>query len=88
MKNPLEKLGNLNQMRKQAQVMQKMLAEEEVTVEKNGVKVIMTGDQKIVSLKIDGESAPRVKKAIEKAIKESQKVAAKKMMGSGGLGNF
>lgn len=89
MRNPLSQLGDINKMRKQAQMMQRMLAEEEVVVEKNGVKVIMSGDQKIKSLTIDGESASRVKKAVEKAISESQKVAAKKLSGmSGGLGGM
>lgn len=83
--NPLKQLGDLNKMRKQANIIQKMLAEEEVVVEKNGVKVVMSGDQKIKSLTIDGEQAGRVKKAVEKAIEKSQKIAAGKLGSLSGM---
>lgn len=88
-KNPLKALGNLNQMRKQAQKMQEELAKETVEVEENGVSVVMSGDQKIKSLVIDGQPDERVKKVLKKAIEKSQRVAAGKLAGmSGGLGGM
>ena len=79
-------LKQLNQMRQQALKMQKLLAQEKVEVEENGIKIVMSGDQKVISLEIDGQEQPRLVKAINRAIKESQKKAAKKLTQmSGGL---
>lgn len=52
----------------------------------NGVRVVVTGDQKIKILEIDGMADNRVPEVINKAIKKSQQVAAKKLQEmSGGL---
>jgi len=84
--NPLKTLGDLKSMRDQAVQMQRALAAEQVVVEKNGVKVVMTGDQKIISLMVDGTEDYRIKEAIAEAIKKSQEIAAKKLTEiSGGL---
>ena len=84
--NPFKGLSDLKAMRDQAIKMQQALASEEVTVEKNGVKVVMSGDQKIKQLAIDGQDDWRVKEAIAEAIKKSQEIAAKKLTEiSGGL---
>lgn len=64
--------------------MQKALASEFVTVEKNGVKVVMSGDQKVQKVEIDGERNDNVAEAVNEAVKESQKVAAKKIQEMGG----
>ncbi len=77
--NPLKAVGDLKTMRDQAMKMQQMLAAEEVIVEKNGVKVVMTGDQKIKEILIDGQEDWRVKEALSEAIKKSQEIAAKKL---------
>jgi hypothetical protein len=84
--NPFKAVGDLKSMRDQAVTMQKALAAEEVTVERNGVKVVMSGDQKIKELIIDGQEDWRVKEAVAEAIKKSQEIAAKKLTEiSGGL---
>ncbi|MBI3379290.1 YbaB/EbfC family nucleoid-associated protein [Candidatus Gottesmanbacteria bacterium] len=84
--NPFKAVGDLKSMRDQAVKMQQMLAGEEVVVERNGVKVVMTGDQKIKSLVIDGQDDWKVKEALSEAIKKSQEIAAKKLTEmSGGL---
>lgn len=84
--NPFKAMGDLKSMRDQAMKMQAALSQEEVIVEKNGIKVVMTGDQKIKSLEIDGEEHWRAKEAIAEAIKKSQEIAAKKLTEiSGGL---
>ncbi|KKS47542.1 hypothetical protein A2968_00530 [Candidatus Gottesmanbacteria bacterium RIFCSPLOWO2_01_FULL_42_22] len=84
--NPFKAFGDLKSMREQAMKMQQALAQEEVVVEKNGVKVVMSGDQKIKSLEIDGQEHHRAKDAIAEAIKKSQEIAAKKLTEiSGGL---
>lgn len=87
--NPLKGLGDLKNMRDQAMKMQQMLAAEQVVVERNGVRVVMTGDQKIKEITIDGQEDWRIKEAISEAIKKSQEIAAKKLAEmSGGLGGL
>jgi len=87
--NPIQQLGDLKKMRDQAMEIQKELAQEEVTVEKNGVRIVMTGDQKIKEFFSNGKSDSEIKEAINEAIKKSQEVAARKLsqMG-GGLGGL
>lgn len=84
--NPFKTIGDLKSMRDQAVKMQQMLSAEEVVVERNGVKVVMTGDQKIKQLTIDGQEDWKIKEALSEAIKKSQEIAAKKLTEmSGGL---
>lgn len=84
--NPFKAVGDLKSMRDQAMKMQQVLSAEEVVVEKNGVKVVMSGDQKIKELLIDGQEDYRIKEAIAEAIKKSQEIAARKLTEmSGGL---
>ena len=85
--NPFKSIGDLNQMRKQAMEMQKVLAAERITLDKDGVHIMITGDQKILEFTIDGhEPEDRVKNALQEAIKKAQEVAAKKLTQiSGGL---
>ena len=80
----LQQLKKLKQLRDQAMQMQKMLKEERITIEERGVRVLMTGDQEIQELSIDGEDKKDAREVINKALKESQKVAAKKLQEMGG----
>lgn len=80
----LKQLNDLRKMRSQAQVLQKELEKVKETVEDGDIQVTVTGDQKIVSLKIDDEERKDLVDAINKAMKEVQKKAAKKMMEMGG----
>lgn len=84
--NPLGKLGDLRKLQKQASQMQKALAEEEIVVEQGDVRVVITGDQQIKEFSVAGVSSPQAIETLNKAIKDSQKVAAKKLQDmSGGL---
>lgn len=82
----LKQLGDLKKMRDQAMEIQKKLAEIRITVEHQGVTVVMTADQKVVS--ITGEAhLEKVTHAVNEALKQSQKVAAQEMQGMmGGVG--
>lgn len=83
------KLGDMNKLRQQAMQMQKNLAAQTITVEENGVKVVITGDQKIVSIEIQGLSNEVLNDVINKAIRKSQELAAKELMNvSGGMGGL
>lgn len=85
----LGKLGDLNKLRQQAMQMQKNLAAQVITVEENGVKVVITGDQKIVELSIQGIGNPVLNEVLNKAIRKSQELAAKELMNvSGGMGGL
>ncbi|MDP2649231.1 MAG: YbaB/EbfC family nucleoid-associated protein [bacterium] len=87
--NPFGQLGELKKMRDQAMVIQRELAQEEVMVDKNGVHIVITGDQKIKELQSNGKSDNDIKEAINEAIKKSQEVAAKKLASmQGGLGGL
>ncbi len=85
----IKQVGELKKMRDEAMKMQKMLAGMSVVVNENGIELEMTGDQKIKSLKINGAPNKNLEDAFNKAIKKSQKLAAKKMQEmSGGLGGL
>lgn len=84
MMNPFGQLGELKKMRDEAMRIQKALQEEEITVEKHDVKVVITGDQKIKSIWTNGRSDDDIKDTINEAIKKSQEVAAKKLQQMGG----
>lgn len=87
--NPFGQLGELKKMRDQAMQIQKQLQSEEITVEKKGVTVVMTGDQRLKDLVTNGKSDSDIKDAINEAIKKSQEVAAKKLQQmTGGLGGL
>ena len=80
----LKQINDLRKMQSQAKAIQKQLETVKETVEENGIKVTVTGDQKIVALSIDDEERKDVVDVINKAVKEVQKKAAKKMMEMGG----
>ena len=82
----LKQLGDLKKMRDQAMEVQKKLSGIKITVEHKGVTVVMTADQKVIS--IDGEQDfNKITEAVNEALKQSQKVAAEEMRGlMGGMG--
>ncbi len=82
----IKQLGDLKKMRDQAMEIQKKLGDIKITVEHQGVIVVMTADQKVVS--INGEAdLQKVTHAVNEALKQSQKVAAEEMRGMmGGMG--
>lgn len=82
--NPFGQIGELKKMRDQAMQIQRELQAEKINVSKNGVDVVISGDQKIQSLSINGKSDNDVKDAINEAVKKSQEVAAKKLQAMGG----
>lgn len=85
--NPLKGLGDLKAMRDQAMAIQKQLQEEIIAIEKNGYKIIITGDQKVQSITDEsGQNNQRLVEAVNEAIKKSQEKAAQKLSQmSGGL---
>ncbi|MBU0579425.1 YbaB/EbfC family nucleoid-associated protein [Patescibacteria group bacterium] len=89
MSNPLKALGNLNELRKQAKKMQQELAGEEIRIEEGDVVVVISGDQKIKHFSVQGISSQDAVDILNKAIKKSQELAAKKLQSmTGGLGGL
>lgn len=83
----IKQLGDLKKMRDQAMELQKKLAQIKITVEHKGVTVVMTADQKVVSIS-GHQDFEKITEAVNEALKQSQKVAAeemKPMMGGMGL---
>jgi DNA-binding protein YbaB len=86
MMNPLKGLGDLKKMRDQAMAIQKQLSQERIELNEDGVHIVITGDQKILEFEIQGIENDLVKGKLNKAIKQSQETAAKKLQEmSGGL---
>jgi DNA-binding protein YbaB len=89
MANPLKALGDLNKLRTQAKKMQQDLAAEEIRVEEGDVVVVISGDQKIKQFSVQGVSSDEAVEVLNKAIKKSQEIAAKKLQSmTGGLGGM
>jgi len=74
----LKQLGDLKKMRDQAMEVQKKLSGIKITVEHKGVTIVMTADQKVVSISGDND-LDKVTEAVNEALKQSQKVAAEEM---------
>lgn len=87
----LKQLGDLNQMRQQAQKIQQQLAAEKVEVIKQTgkglVKIVLTGDQKVLEVSWDGKRDYELESALGEALYKSQMVAAGKLQQlTGGMG--
>lgn len=80
----IKQLGELNKMRQQAKALQKELEKITESVEDDGIEVKVSGDQKVVYMKVNGEERQDIVDTINKAMKKVQKKAAKKMMEMGG----
>lgn len=89
----LKQLGDMNQMRQQAQKIQQQLAGERVEVVKQTakglLKIILTGDQKVLEVSLDGIRDYELEAALGEALYKSQMVAAGKLQqltgGAGGV---
>lgn len=82
----IKQLGQLKKARDEAMKIQRELALEQLEINENGIRVVISGDQKIQSIEIDGNTNNRLVEVVNKAVKKSQEIAAKKLQQmSGGL---
>lgn len=79
MQNPFKALGDLNKMRSQATQIQAELEQLEFTTEQGRIKIVITGNQKVKSVQIDGTEVPELVNAVNDAIRQSQQAAASKL---------
>lgn len=77
--NPFKALGDLNAMRKQAAQIQQALEQEEFEVTQGNVRIVITGNQNVKVVEIDGMPNEDIRRAINDAIKKSQQAAAGKL---------
>ena len=79
MQNPFKMLGDLNQMRQQAAKIQQMLEKEEFDIQSGNIRIVITGNQNVKLVEVDGERNDALMRAFNDAIKKSQHAAAGKL---------
>lgn len=84
------KLKQFQDLRSQAKTMQNALAQETVTEERNGVKIVLNGNMEVISLTLgDGLSKSSQEEALKTcfndALKRAQRLMAKKLQDLGGI---
>ena len=77
--NPFKALGDVNAMRKQAMQIQAVLEQEEFEVIRGNVRILISGNQNVKVVEIDGVANVDVQSALNEAIKKSQQAAAMKL---------
>jgi DNA-binding protein YbaB len=77
--NPFKALGDLNAMRKQASQIQAALEQEEFEINEGNVRILISGNQNVRVVEIDGVANETIKRAVNDAIKKSQQAAAMKL---------
>jgi DNA-binding protein YbaB len=86
----LDKLKQMYELKRKADALKKELEAEVIDVEHGEAKVRVNAAQKIIKLEYPADINPdKLKDAINKAMDEAQKVAAKRMQGMmGGMGGL
>lgn len=72
-------IGDLNAMRKQAAQIQAALEKEEFEVKEGNIRILISGNQNVRVIEVDGVANETLKRAINDAIKKSQQAAAMKL---------
>ena len=84
------KLKQIKDLRDQAKKMQDALGGEVISAEKNGVKITMNGNMEITAVSVNSELdksnlESAIKTAVNDAMKQTQRLMAKKMQEMGGF---
>lgn len=88
------KLKQFKELRSQAKTLQNALKEEKVEAEKGGVKIVMDGNQEVISVSIESsllspdrkqDLENKTKDAFNAAVEKTKRVMADKMQKMGGL---
>ena len=82
--NIFQQAGDMMKLKKQASQIQKQLAQQETIIEEKGIRVVITGDQKIKEFSIEGIDSQDAINVLNQAIKKSQEEAAKQMQSMSG----
>ena len=76
-----DQFRELNKLRKQTGELKREMEKITVEVVVGRVKIMMRGDQQVESIEVEGEERDDLKKAFNRAVKESQKRVAKNLSG-------
>lgn len=76
-----EQVKQLNELRKQGQQLKTEMEKIMTEVEEKNVRITIRGDQQVERVEVDGEERDDLKRAFNKAVKESQKEVSKKLSG-------
>ena len=84
------KLKQFQDLRSQAKTMQSALAQETITEEKNGVKVVLNGNMEVINLTLNADLSKSsqeetLKNCFNNALKRAQRMMAKKLQDMGGI---
>jgi DNA-binding protein YbaB len=84
------KLKQFQDLRSQAKTMQSALAQESITEEKNGVKIVMNGNMELTALTLNpslpiSSQEEALKGCFNDALKRAQRMMAKKLQDMGGI---
>jgi len=84
------KLKQFKDLRSQAKTMQNALAQETITEERNGVKVVLNGNMEVLELKLNenlnnNSQEETLKTCFNDALKRAQRIMAKKLQDMGGI---
>lgn len=87
------KLKHIKDLRSQAKIMQNVLSEETITIEKGGITVIMNGNMEVSKITLNKNLADDsleglLVESVNEAINQTQRLMAKKMQEMGGLPNL
>jgi DNA-binding protein YbaB len=77
--NPFKMIGDIKAMRKHAVAIQEALEKEEFDVIEGSVRILITGNQNVKAVEVDGVPNEELKRAMNNAIKRSQQAAAGKL---------
>jgi len=84
------KLKQIKDLRSQAKTMQNVLAGESATIERSGIKLTMNGNMEITDFKVEEDVSKEalvqlIPGIVNDAIKDVQKIMARKMQEMGGI---
>lgn len=66
----------MDELRKKAQVMQQKLAQEKVVVDRDGVYIVMSGDQRVLEFSQNNATNDQIMSVLNEAIMKTQQIAA------------
>ncbi len=76
-----EQIKQLNELRRQGQQLKSEMEKIKTEVKEGNIRIEIRGDQQIERLEVDGVEREDLKKAFNRAVKESQKEVSKKLSG-------
>ncbi len=77
----LDKLKNLNKLRKAQSEIEKEMEQINSSAERDGIKVVVNANNKVVTIEVEGEEDTMLRDLLNIALKDARKKAEKQMRG-------